>query len=78
MPTYTLRNKESGEIFEKVMKMSEYDEYMKANPTIERCHLDAASLGDPVRLGFKKPDEAFRDLLRERKKAHYKNTINVM
>ena len=38
MPTYSLRNKETGEVFEHVMKIAEYDTYMKDNPNIERYH----------------------------------------
>ena len=36
MPTYVFQNTETGEIFEKVMKMSELDQYKLDNPTHER------------------------------------------
>ena len=38
MPTYDLRNTETGEIFELKMMIKEYDQYMKDNPHIERYH----------------------------------------
>lgn len=75
MPTYTLRNKKTLEVFEHQMKMSEYDTFMKANPDVERHHIDLVAFGDPVRLGFKKPDAAFRDLLREKQKKIHGNKI---
>jgi hypothetical protein len=60
MPTYTLRNIETGEIFDHVMKMSEYDDYMKSNPTIERYHEAAASIVDPATIGLQKPPSDFQ------------------
>jgi hypothetical protein len=60
MPTYTLRNIETGEIFDHVMKMSEYDNYMKSNPTIERYHEAAATIVDPSTLGIQKPPSDFQ------------------
>lgn len=60
MPTYTLRNKETGEIFEHVMKMSEYDDYMKSHPSIERYHEAPATLVDPTTVGVLKPPSDFQ------------------
>jgi len=60
MPTYTLRNIDTGEIFEHVMKMSEYDDYMKSNPTIERYHEAAATIVDPSTIGVQKPPSDFQ------------------
>jgi len=60
MPTYTLRNIETGEIFEHVMKMSEYDDYMKSNHTTERYHEEAAAIVDPATLGLQKPPSDFQ------------------
>lgn len=59
MPIYPLRNKETGEIFEKIMKIAEYEEFMKENPNMERYFDSAPSFGDPVRLGVKKPPSDF-------------------
>lgn len=60
MPTYTFRNKDTGEIFEHVMKMSEYDDYMKSNPSIERYHEAPATLVDPATVGILKPPSDFQ------------------
>ena len=55
MPTYTLKNTKTGEIFERVMKMSEYDGFMEENPDFERYHDAPAAVIDPVTAGVLKP-----------------------
>ena len=51
------------------MSMAEREEYLKANPHIQQ-QLAAPALGDPIRLGLRKPDNGFRDRLKEIKKQH--------
>lgn len=41
MPTYSFRSKETGEITEKILKMSEKDQYIKDNPDLEAVILSA-------------------------------------
>jgi len=77
MPLYELRNTVTGEIFELSLKISEYEEYTKVNPHIERYFGGAPSIGDPVRLGLKKPDDAFRDKLKDIKRKHRRSIINT-
>ena len=60
MPTYSLRNTETGEIFEKHMKISEYEQFVIENPTIVRYFDSAPIIGDPVRMGIKKPPSDFQ------------------
>jgi hypothetical protein len=70
MPTYNLRNRETGEEFvSEIMSMSEIEEYLKANPHIDRL-CSAPFIGDPWRQGMKKPDNEFRDRLKHIKKTH--------
>ena len=59
MPIYSLKNKDTGEIFEKMMKISDYEQYLKDNPSIERYFESAPAFGDSVRLGIKKPPSDF-------------------
>jgi len=59
MPIYSLKNKDTGEIFEKMMKISDYEQYLKDNPNIERYFNSAPTYGDPVRLGITKPPSDF-------------------
>ncbi|NDG30852.1 hypothetical protein EB118_12365 [bacterium] len=67
MPTYSFRNKNTGEEFDEIMLISKLDQYKINNPHLEQL-LGTPSLGDPVRLGMKKPDDSFRDLLKQIKK----------
>lgn len=65
MPTYKFRNKETDEVFEKFMGISAREEYLKENPNLEPMLTGAPTLVDPVRLGIKKPDSGFREVLKK-------------
>ena len=81
MPTYTFLNTESGEVFTTIMSIAEREDYLKANPHIQQQLISAPALGDSIRLGLKKPDNGFRDRLKEIKKAHSRgitrSTVNT-
>lgn len=77
MPKYDFRHKESGEIVELTMRISEKEEWLKANPQYESVILGAPSLGDPLRLGLRKPDQGFREVLQKAKAAHPRGDINT-
>jgi hypothetical protein len=66
MPVYDFRNKTSGEIFERSLRVSEYDRFLEENPEIERVHLTAPNLtntlGNP---DLKKPSGAFKEVLQK-------------
>jgi hypothetical protein len=69
MPIYSLKNTVTGEIFEKMMKIAEYVEYLKENPNVERYHDTAPIYGDPVRMGVLKPPADFQKHIIGRMKA---------
>lgn len=81
MPSYTFLDINTNDQFTTVMSMSEREEYLKANPHIQQQIIAAPALGDSIRMGMVKPDNAFRDHLREIKKKHSKgltrSTINT-
>ena len=81
MPSYTFLNTTSGETFTTIMSIAEREDYLKANPHIQQQLISAPSIGDSIRLGLKKPDNGFRDRLKEIKKAHSKgftrSTVNT-
>jgi hypothetical protein len=77
MPKYDFRHKETGDIKELSMRISEKEEWLKANPDYESVILGAPSLGDPWRLGMKKPDQGFREVLQKAQAAHPKGKINT-
>lgn len=77
MPTYNFIHKETGEIIEKLMKISEREDFLRDNPQYESILLGAPGLGDPIRLGIKKPDQGFREVLQKAKAAHPRGNINT-
>ena len=79
MPTYTFRDLNTNEISEHVMRISEYDEFVKNNPQLERYHgTDSApGLSDPVRLGIRQPASGFKDLLKQIRKNNIWSKINT-
>jgi hypothetical protein len=77
MPTYNFINKDTGEITEKFFSIRLREEYLKDNPQLESILLGAPSLGDPIRLGIRKPDQGFREVLQKAKAAHPRGNINT-
>lgn len=63
MPTYTFRNKNTGEMTELFMSISAREKYLVDNPELEVAILEPVAFGDPVRMGIKKPDQGFRETL---------------
>ena len=78
MPTYSFRDKNTQETFDRIMSYSQKVEFLEENPHIESIITSAPGIGDPVRLGLKKPDQGFRDVLKNIKsnKAYSNNKIN--
>ena len=79
MPTYRFLNNETGEEFEDFMGISALDVYLNENPNITQL-VNGAPLIHSGR-GLKKPDNGFRDLLRNIKKEHSRgmtrSTVNT-
>lgn len=67
MPTYSFLNNETNEEYTEFMSISELEEYLKTNPNITQT-----VNGAPMLVGGVggKPDNAFRDLLKNMKKKH--------
>ena len=63
MPTYVFRNKETGEQFEKIMKMTELDTFRQENPQLETV-IQSVAFGDPTKLtSSRKFDTGFKEVL---------------
>jgi len=78
MANYTFLNTTTDEEFDISMSISELDAYKENNPHLQQLIKSAPSIGDTVRLGLKKPDSGFRDVLKRIKKASgRRNTINT-
>jgi hypothetical protein len=76
MPTYTFLNKETNEEFTDMMSISAMEEFLKNNSHITQV-IGAPAIADPTRLGMRKPDSGFRDLLKKVKSAHRGSTVNT-
>jgi hypothetical protein len=76
MPTYTFRNEETQEEFTTIMSLSEREEFLESNPNIKQC-LSAPGYADSVRIGVRKIDSGFNDVLQKAKSAHLHSTINT-
>jgi hypothetical protein len=77
MPTYTFRNTKTEQVFDLFMKMSEKDQYLTDNPDM------ISVIGAPLTVTSldMKPDNGFRDVLKEIRGHHDKrftrSTINT-
>ena len=77
MPIYTFHNTETDEHFEEFMSIADKEKYLLENPHIKQTILHAPALADPTRVGRAKPNDGFRDRLKEIKKSHRGSNINT-
>jgi len=74
MPTYTFRNTDTEEIFDKIMSWNSRELYLKENPNLEVI-MGAPAMGDSVRLGITKPDQGFNEVLSKIHSANYRSNL---
>ena len=77
MPTYLFYDKTTDQQYEMFLSISERDKYLADNPHVEQLVNGFPGTVDPTRLGLRKPDNGFRDRLKEIKKSHRKSSINT-
>lgn len=72
MPNYEYNCKKCGHLFDRMTRISAMDEATKEpcpschESAVERMFPSSApSIGDAVRLGIRRPDEGFKDVLRK-------------
>lgn len=70
MPRYTFRDPETGEEDTKEMKISEYDDFVAANPNLQRVYDSAFGIGDPIRMGVTRTPDSWKSLLKHVNKEH--------
>ena len=79
MPTYKFLNNETNQEHEEFMTISALDEYLKANPNLTQLVNGAPMISSGRGMG--KPENGFRDLLKDIKKRNSKgfkrSTINT-
>lgn len=77
MPTYTFRNSETDEVFDQIFSSyAKKDEFLEQNPQLLQV-LHPVAFGDAIKMGLRKPDDAFRDKLKDIKRKHRGSTINT-
>lgn len=76
MPTYTFLNKDTQEESDITMSISEIDNFIKENPNLQHV-FKPIGIVDPTRLGLRKPDSSFRDILKNVKKKNRGSNINT-
>lgn len=77
MANYTFINTKTNREEDLSMPISELDEFKAQNPHMQQIIKTAPAVADPTRLGIKKPDAGFRDVLKKVKKAHIRSTVNT-
>ena len=77
MPMYTFTNTETEEVFTEMMTISARDEFLTNNPHIKQ-NLATPGFADPVRLGVRKIDRSFNDVLIKAKSAHKGSNVNTL
>lgn len=77
MPKYTFLNKETEQIEEFYFGIHNYDQFVKDNPHLERYFEQGTgfAMGDSVRLGIRKNDDGFREVVSKIAKANYKSNL---
>lgn len=63
MPVYEFKNTETGDVVELVMSISARDQYVIDNPHMHPHHSQPIACSDPVRLGLRKIDHGFNEVL---------------
>lgn len=65
MPTYNFRNITTQEVIEKTLRIADREQWLTDNLEWEQIHLEAPSMGDSVRLGIRKNDQGFKEVLQK-------------
>ena len=70
MPNYNFKNAITGEEFTEFMSMKDKDNLLEQNKDIVQMLSGPPGFGDSIKMGLKKPDDGFRDILRRVKSHH--------
>jgi len=77
MPNYTFRNVETDEQWTEEMSIDEMEKLLDENRHIRWVPVSGLPTLDSVRLGIRKTDGGFNDLLKTIKKGSPRSTINT-
>lgn len=74
MPTYSFRDKTTGEIFDKILRISEREQFLTDNPNLEQVLTQAPQINANT-IGSNQHRKAFKEVLN---KIHSKTAGSVM
>lgn len=77
MPIYSMRNTNTGEEFEVNIPYSELKNYLENNDNIVQVFNKFPGMVDPVRIGIRKHDSGFKEVLQKVKSNHKYSTVDV-
>ncbi len=72
MPTYTFHNRQTGVVEDKMMKISEKEQYLKDNPDIEQVH---TGINIVAGVGGIKQDSGWKENLSRIAEAHPRSSL---
>jgi len=67
MPTYTFQDTETGEVFDKILKISEKDDFLKSNPNLKSL---VTGINIVAGVGGMKTDSGWKENLSRIAEAH--------
>jgi len=76
MPIYQYKNEETGEVTDKFMSISDMEQFEIDNPHMKKI-IQPVAFGDAMRLGVKKTDDSFNDILKTIKKRSPGSTVKT-
>ena len=65
MPTYSFKNTDTGEEFDKFMSISAREEYLKENPHIQPRITSSVAVVDPLTIGVTGTPSGFKEVLKQ-------------
>lgn len=75
MPQYTFQNKVTKDEWTETLTIAQRDSFLENNPDVQQLIVSAPSFGSVERLGLKKPDQSFREMVSYIKKRNPGSTI---
>jgi len=76
MPLYDFWNRKTGKVEEHKLPIAEKEAFLKKNKHLKSL-LSIPAICDPVRMGIRRPDKNYVELLKRIKKANPGSTIKV-
>lgn len=77
MPIYSIQNVDTDEIFDVNLKYAELIEYLHEHSNLKQIFTKFPGVVDSARIGVRKVDDNFKDVLKKAKESHRGSNINT-